>query len=189
PEGDPQAEDFANADLPNEVQLKSKPKPKPKAKPAAKPAPQPAQAMSTHPAHGDPAYHSGHGPSLPGTGEPSPPGGGAMTNGNERLSADALDVVAPPVLPLPVRQLRRQPYEHELQAQVDFNRIEAAFLAGQRGLTDAWLSGIRPRQVTAVGDAIRSTSPSNTAELGKVAVPVLGEDVLFGSMVLAAQDA
>jgi hypothetical protein len=192
PEGDPQAEDFGTAVLPNEVKLpdgttKPKPKAKPKTKPAAKPAAKPTQAMSTHPAHGSPAYHSGHGPSLSGTGEPSPPGGGAATNGNERLSADALDVAVPPALP--TRQLRRQPYSHEIQAQTDFNKLEAAFVAGQRNITDTWLTDIRPRQVGAVGDAIRATSPTNAAALGNVAVPVLGEDVLFGSMVLAAQDA
>jgi hypothetical protein len=192
PESDPNAQDFGNAQLPNEIQLPGTGKPKPKAKPkpaaTAKPATKPTQARSLHPAPGTGAHHSGRtDPSLTGTGDPSPPVGGTTAIDNERLSAiGALDVVVPPVLPS--RQLRRQVYEHELQAGTDFNRIEAAFLAGQRNLTDAWMTGVRPRQVSAVGDAIRSTNPSNAAALGQVAVPVLGEDVLFSAMALAAQD-
>lgn len=193
PEGDPTADDFSGANLPNEVQLPGNAKPKPKAKPAAKPAvkpaPKPTQAMSPHPAHEAGAFHSGHQPSQQGAGvSAKPPVGGAASVGNERLSAmDALDVAVPPVLPS--RQLRRQLFDHEIQARTDFNRIEAAFVAGQRGLTDTWLAYIRPRQVGAVGDAIRATNPSNAAALGQVAVPVLGEDELFSAMVLSAQDA
>jgi hypothetical protein len=185
--------DFGPAQLPPEVDQSfqkdggvkpSSSKPKPKA-PAKAPA-KPAQAMGPHPTH--PARDHSHVPASARGGGPSPPVGGATTHGNEHLSAfGALDVVAPPSLPN--RPLRSQLFDHELQAQTDFNRIEAAFTAGSRNLTDVWMSTVRPQELEAVGNAIRNTSPSNAAALGSIAAPVLGEDVLLAAMVHAAQDA
>jgi hypothetical protein len=185
--------DFGPAQLPAEVdqsfqkQGGVKPTSTPKPKAPAKAPPKPAQAMSPHPTHSARVPHS-HVPAVRGAGEPSPPGGGATANGNEHRSAiGALDVVAPPVLP--ARQLRRQLFEHEVQARTDFNRIEAAFVSGASNLTDTWMAAVRPQELEAVGDAIRATNPSNAAALGAIAAPVLGEDVLFAAMVLAAQTA
>jgi hypothetical protein len=190
PESEATMGDFGNAQLPQEIEqsfqkkggrkpASSTSKPKP-----AKPVPKPAQAMSLHPAHG-----------LRGEGvtsaQPSPgahSNGGTTHVGNGQHSAvAALDVVVPPALP--ARQLRRHLYEHELQAGTDFGRIEAAFEAGQRGLTDEWLTNVQPFQVAAVGDAIRATVPTNAAALGAITVPAMGEDILFSAMVTAAEDA
>lgn len=197
PDGEPTPEELKQVqDLQKQFQKEGgvKPRETPPAKAPAKapPAPKPAQAASPHPARAQ-ADHSRQLPGLRGEVSlaPSPGGasnGGAATNGNEHTLAEgALDVAVPPVLPS--RQLRRQLYEHEILARTDFDRIEASFVAGQRNLTDIWLSAVRPQQVAAVGAEIRATTPSNAAALGKLVVPAIGEDVLFGAMVLAAEDA
>jgi hypothetical protein len=100
---------------------------------------------------------------------------------------------------VPDRALRREPYEHEVAAAVDFAALEVAFEDAASALdslfADAWL----PEQIAAVTDAIVHTASGGlrasvtAAGMARLRAPVVGvselADVLYGAAVHGAGEA
>jgi hypothetical protein len=94
---------------------------------------------------------------------------------------------------LPDRQLRRQPYEHEVRAAVDFRSIDVAHetvVAGVRALYD---TSVIPTQIDALASAIVNTKAGaprtrlTRAGMAALSAPGAGRDDLAGHLTVAAR--
>ncbi len=85
---------------------------------------------------------------------------------------------------LPDRGMRRQPFEHEVAAAVDFAAIEAVFEDAADELDNRFLQDWLPEQIAALGDAILYTRRGTfrtritAADMARVKAPVVGVDGL-----------
>lgn len=71
-------------------------------------------------------------------------------------------------IPLPARTLRRQPYEFEVSAAVDFAQMDADYEDAVSSLVSAW-SDVREGQINELVDIIAQTDPSDLQALAAIA--------------------
>src|SRR3954451_18324708 len=75
---------------------------------------------------------------------------------------------------LPNRTLRRQPYDVEVRAAVDFGALEAAFNTATQDAEALYRQGVIPAQIDALAEATRLTRPSEPRKvLTKAAMAAL----------------
>jgi hypothetical protein len=112
---------------------------------------------------------------LPGQGSPQPATAGA---GRTRAGL--------PPLPLPQRPLRRQLYDHEIQAQVDFSALELAWQAETGHLVSQWRA-IQDLQIQELTEDIIAAN-GNVKKLAKISATPQGADIINARMQnIAAQ--
>ncbi len=84
-------------------------------------------------------------------------------------------------LPLPDRPLRRQPYEHEIQAQVDFAKLEQTWTSQRSTLVDAYKASVRSGQIEQLQAAIRDAS-GDLAALASIQADPAGSDAIANAL-------
>jgi hypothetical protein len=96
---------------------------------------------------------------------------------------------------LPDRPLRRQPYEHELRAAVDYSTLDLDYQDAVEAIQDYWLRVVVPEQIAALSDQVVLTK-SGTArtrvtrtDMARLAAPELGAEDLADLMLPAARSA
>lgn len=87
-------------------------------------------------------------------------------------------------LPLPARTLRRQPYEHEIRAQVDYAALDKNYQSEVDALVTAW-QAIRSAQITQLHGKIVNAGGS-LAKLAKVHADTAGADAISPILARAA---
>lgn len=100
---------------------------------------------------------------------PEAPGGGTQAGGGRRRKGVAADAEPPSPLSLPARDLRRQPYDHEVAAEVDFARLE-----------DQWVS--RKEELFSV---VRELQRAQVDELHGLIIEANGDLVKLGELSVA----
>lgn len=96
-------------------------------------------------------------------------------------------------LQLPDRKLHREPTENEIRAAVDFRALDRAHADVYAGLHDEFMASVLPKQIAALGDAIRTTkdgTPRTTltkTAMAKIEAPLEGVDLLKSSLTEAAR--
>lgn len=96
-------------------------------------------------------------------------------------------------LQLPDRKLHREPTENEIRAAVDFRSLDRAHADVYAGLHDEFMASVLPKQIAALGDAIRTTkdgTPRTTltkTAMAKIEAPLEGVDLLKSSLTEAAR--
>jgi hypothetical protein len=120
--------------------------------------------------------------------EPGSTASSARRRRGERRVAGANSTATPP-LPLPSRALRRQPYDHEIQAAVDYNALDSAFQSS----LDLLLQEVRllqAHQIALIHDAIVDADGDMVA-LSELDVEPVAADVIAARLrqvaTLAAQ--
>lgn len=91
----------------------------------------------------------------------------------------AVGVVAS--IPLPDRPLRRQPYAHEVTAQVNFQEMDQTWESNLEEVFARWTSGVTQAQIQMLAEDIANTS--SLTQLSKLQAPVVGEEILLDAMV------
>lgn len=117
---------------------------------------------------------------------PSPPATASRAERQGRAVQLAKDAGSP--IPLPDRPLRRQPYEHEVKAAVDFKAMDAQFVSERDALVGKYIEA-RSAQVDEIFDAIKAAK----GDLAKIAViaatPVGGDDIAKAMVDMAGKGA
>lgn len=132
-------------------------------------------------------------PQLPGPAPETVPGGGgagvaARSSGGRRLarvSAAAIDIAH---MSLPARPLRRQPYEQEVRAAVDYAALEAEWT----GALDQLVSEVSALQASQIDGLAGSITAANgdLARLASMSAEPVGEEAIASALArVAAQGA
>lgn len=145
------------------------------------------------------------GVAAPGPTPSSGPGGGAAPPDPTQAAAGTPSprqrpvrvggAVAASAFALPARDLRRQPYEWELRAAVDFAAIDLAYDDAVTRAHALWLESVIPGQVSAVADGIvltKSGEPRKRvtrSDMARLAAPVDGADALRDLLLPVARAA
>jgi hypothetical protein len=108
---------------------------------------------------------------------PGAPGGQPPVQGR-RGRVDAVEDV--PSLPLPDRPLRRQPYEHEIRAAVDFSMLDTAWQAEVGRLVTEWMQ-VRAAQADELHDAIVAAG-GNVKKLSKISAQPRGATLILSRL-------
>jgi hypothetical protein len=152
--------------------------------------------------NGGPPGGGGANPPPAATASPSPPPSTAAAAPRESerpasRASRALSAVGEPGAlgggaRLPARTLRREPYDFEAKAAVDFATMDATHTTVltdvHRAYTDMWL----PAQMRALDKAIRYTKAEaprtrlSAADMAKIEAPVVGQDELADMLYVAA---
>lgn len=116
-------------------------------------------------------------PEAPSPVEPAPPEGG--------VTAAAGDAAVAPSLPLPDRPLRRQPYDHEITAAVDFAAIDASMTSAVDQLVTK-VNALKKSQINELHDLIIAAD-GDFAKLSEMQATPVAEAAITDSMAKSAQ--
>jgi hypothetical protein len=119
-------------------------------------------------------------PAPPPPAPPSPPPAEAEAGAKRRRSGSRLQGA---VLPLPARDLRRQPYDHEIAAQVDFAAIDANLTGGIDQLVNE-VKLLQRGQIDQLHDMIADAGGS-LAKLAALEADPVSEEAIFSAMLRA----
>lgn len=148
--------------------------PSPAAQPSA-PAAIPAEQVA-----GDPFAASN-------TATHASPQGGRLARLISALRGRSGHVRSPYAALLPDRELRRQPYDHELKAHVNFRAIDDQWEKSKAKLMKLW-PDIKEQQVASLVSDIEAAGGDLT-KLSDISAPVLGVDELHTEMLAMAESA
>jgi hypothetical protein len=130
-------------------------------------------------------------PMLPPAGEEEPepePEPSPTEAGRRREQRAAPQPLATSGLALPTRALRRQPYDHEVRAQVDFAEMEAQFTSNRDALVFE-VSQLQTAQIEELHDAIADAGGDLT-KLAAIAATANAADAIYlRSLAMAEQGA
>lgn len=96
---------------------------------------------------------------------------------------------------LPDRTLRRQPYDHELRAAVDFATLDLDYEDTVAAVQDYWVRTVVPAQVSDLADQIVLNADGTKrvrltrAQMAKLTAPELGGDALAELLLPAVRNA
>jgi hypothetical protein len=125
-------------------------------------------------------------PGPPAEPEPSPPVEPEIPVQARAGERRRRTVAAATSLPLPDRELRRQPYEQEVQAKVDYELMDAQ-VQGQIDALVATVKGLQAGQVTELATAIEAADGDLTVLAGVEATPVFSGALEDAMLSMAAQ--
>lgn len=108
-----------------------------------------------------------------------------------RPKLDAARAAATPApstgsLPLPDRTLRRQPYDHEIAAKVDFAKLDSDWQATVDSLIDEWKSQVRAGQIAELHQAIAAAA-GDLEKLAILEAAAAGADLIHSRLTTAAE--
>jgi len=87
-------------------------------------------------------------------------------------------------LPLPPRELRRQPYDHEVLAQVDYAQLEATVKQGTQDVV-AEFTTLQQQQIQQLHDAIVEAD-GDLVKLSQIKADPVGQDVILKHLKVTA---
>lgn len=125
---------------------------------------------------------------------PKPPSPTDQTTQIQAPTVAATSLLDRPALPLPARELRRQPYPQEIQARVNYAQIDQAHQDVFGSLETVWRQAVIAQQIAALGDQVtlnQAGNPRTTitkAQMAKITAPVAGVDELSAHLTQAAKD-
>lgn len=114
---------------------------------------------------------------------PEKPSEGATASNGGRRRKRGVEAAETP-LPLPPRELRRQPYDHEVLAQVDYAQLEATVKQGTQDVVSEF-STLQQQQIQALHDAIVEAD-GDLVKLSKITADPVGEDVILKHLKVTA---
>lgn len=117
--------------------------------------------------------------------EPSPQGTTEPVQAKKKRGVPVRAAEDLPSPSLPDRDLRRQPYEHEIVAAVDFAELDKQHTASTTSLFDA-LKKIQDKQIDALADGI-SSADDDLTKLSALSVDPDGADTIKAAMLDAAE--
>lgn len=106
----------------------------------------------------------------------------------------ATDPAALSRVPLPDRPLRRQPYQQEVAAAVDFRNLDTAHGTVLGSVQTTWEQQVLPAQISALGDQVVTTKAGDPrqritkAHMAGLNAPALGHDEIMPHLSQAARD-
>jgi hypothetical protein len=109
-----------------------------------------------------------------------PPPVAAASRSQQRRRAGRVAAAAESEVSLPDRDLRRQPYEHEVRAAVDYARMEQIFVGAMEQAVDLYEQRVIPAQIAETRKAIAFTKTGakrarvTQADMAKLTVPGMG---------------
>lgn len=99
-------------------------------------------------------------------------------------AASVEEGTVPPLL-LPSRPLRRQPYDHEVRAQIDFEALEMQWITSTQSIVEEWRQ-IQDLQIKEVHDKIVDAQ-GNLSKLSKLKPDTIGAETIAGHMYTLIQ--
>lgn len=106
----------------------------------------------------------------------------------------ATDPTALSAIQLPDRPLRRQPYQQEIRAAVDFRELDTQHQTVLGSLQTTWGQQVIPAQISAIGDQVVTNKSGNPrtrvtkAGMAGLEAPVTGRDEIGVHLSQAARD-